>query len=345
MPILQDVVPHDKLHHDLWDESNFDLNFLVLVLTSCIIATLGLLINSAGVIIGAMIIAPLMNPLRGLALGALLADQHLLRRSLITLSSGITLSIVTSAILGTGFQIPALSFGSEILARTQPTLADLGVALAAGGVSGFAKIRPKVSDVLAGTAIAVALMPPLCVVGIALSQGALAYSSGAFLLFLTNLLGITLSCIVTFIWGGYAPNPRSMRRALLWFITLTGALVIPLSASLIALIQQEQLKATIKDLLKRETITLGQQAQLVDIQLFRPALFGNQTPDRVTVTVTQQSGKEVTARQIQELEAFLAKRLNRKVQLVVRAFEYREITADQAGFSQPSRMSHRHTTP
>jgi uncharacterized membrane protein len=216
-------------------------------------------------------------------------------------------------------------FSYKSLARTQPTLADLGVALTAGGVSGFAKIRPKISDVLAGTAIAVALMPPLCVVGIALSQGAFAYSGGSFLLFLTNLLGITLACILTFIWGGYAPDFRRMRRALLWFVSLTAVILFPLSISLISLIQQEQLKASIKYLLKRETITLGQQAQLIDIQLFRPTPFGAQNPDLVTITVSQQSGKEVTPRQVQELERFLQQRLKRPVRLVVRAFEYREI--------------------
>jgi uncharacterized hydrophobic protein (TIGR00271 family) len=329
--MLRDRVPAEVLHQDLLDASILDLNFLVLVVTSCIIATLGLLINSAGVIIGAMIIAPLMNPLRSLAWGTLIADQVLLRRSLLTLGAGTALAIVTSLILGWMFQIPALSFGSEILARTQPTLADLGVALAAGGVSGFAKIRPKVSDVLAGTAIAVALMPPLCVVGIALSQGAWAYSSGSFLLFLTNFLGITLACILTFIWGGYSLNARDMRRALLWFMCLTGLIVVPLSLSLIALIQQEQLKASIKDLLQRETITLGQQAQLVSIQLFRPTLFGGRTPDRVTVT--QESSHEVTPQQVAELEKFLARRLNRSVQLVVRAFEFQSVTSD--AISQP----------
>lgn len=330
MPILRDRVPPEILHQDLVDASIFDLNFLVLVVSSCIIATLGLLINSAGVIIGAMIIAPLMNPLRSLALGALLADQVLLRRSLLTLGGGTVLAIATSALLGSLFQIPALSFGSEILARTQPTLADLGVALAAGGVSGFAKIRPKVSDVLAGTAIAVALMPPLCVVGIALSQGAWDYSSGSFLLFLTNLLGITLACILTFIWGGYALNPQHMRRAVGWFACLTGLLFIPLSFSLVALIQQEQLKATIKDLLRRETITLGQQAQVVDVQLFRPTLFGRTSSDRVTVIVAQETGNEVTPRQVSELEKFLEKRLKRSVQLTVRAFNFQSITSDTA---------------
>jgi len=324
--------PPEKLHQELLDDSSLNLNFLVLVVTSCIIATLGLLTNSAAVIIGAMIVAPLMNPLRGLALGALIADRILLRQSLFALGVGTVVAILTSALLGGLFQIPALSFGSEILARTQPTLADLGVALAAGGVGGFAKIRPKVSDVLAGTAIAVALMPPLCVVGISLSQHSLPYSSGAFLLFVTNLLGITLACILTFIWGGYTLDLRRMRQALLWFVSLTSILLVPLSIGLISLIRQEQLKAVVKEILQRETITVGQQTQLVNLTLADPARPWEQAPKRLTLTLTltNKSGQAVTPRQIQELEKFLERRLDKKLTLVVRVFEFQEVTSDQA---------------
>lgn len=323
-----DREPPEKLHQELLDDSTLNLNFLVLVMTSCIIATLGLLTNSAAVIIGAMIVAPLMNPLRGLALGALSVDRTLLRQSLLTLAVGTVLAILTSGLIGGLFQIPALSFGAEILARTQPTLADLGVALAAGGVSGFAKIRPRVSDVLAGTAIAVALMPPLCVVGISLSQNSLAYSSGAFLLFLTNLLGITLACILVFIWGGYNLDSRQLRRALLWFVALTGILLVPLSLSLVALIQQEQLKATVKELLQRETITIGRQTQLVSITLSRPTFFWEKMPNRVLLTVTNRSERPITPKQVQELENFLEQRLGEKLKLVVRIFEFQEVTTD-----------------
>ncbi len=329
MKPLSDLEPPEKLRQELLDDSTLNLNFLVLVVTSCIIATLGLLTNSAGVIIGAMIIAPLMNPLRGLAFGALIADRVLLRGSLMTLAVGIVLSIFTSGLIGGLFQIPSLSFGSEILARTQPTLADLGVALAAGGVSGFAKIRPKVSDVLAGTAIAVALMPPLCVVGISLSQKSLPYSSGSFLLFLTNLLGITLACILTFIWGGYTLDRPKLRRALLWFVALTGILLAPLSIGLTRLIQQEQLKAAVKELLQQETITFSRQAQLVNISLFRSGFLWQEEPDRLIVTVNSPSGKPVTPKQVQELEKFLERRLGKRFILVVRAFEFREVTTEQ----------------
>lgn len=100
------------------------------------------------------------------------------------------------------------TFGSKILARSEPTLLDLGIAIAAGSISGYAKVEPKISGSLAGTAIAVALMPPVCVIGLGLSQANFSLSFGATLLYLTNLLGITLSCMLTFLIAGYTSVDR-----------------------------------------------------------------------------------------------------------------------------------------
>lgn len=71
------------------------------------------------------------------------------------------------------------AYGSEVLARSKPNLLDLGVAVAAGGISGFAKVQPKISATLVGTAIAVALMPLVCVIGLGLSQADWSLSLGA----------------------------------------------------------------------------------------------------------------------------------------------------------------------
>lgn len=74
---------------------------------------------------------------------------------------------------------------------------DLGVAVAAGGISGLAKVQPKIAETLTGTVIAVALIPPICAIGLGLSQCKIALRSGATILYLTNLLGITLACMLT----------------------------------------------------------------------------------------------------------------------------------------------------
>ncbi|MCF3577255.1 TIGR00341 family protein [Planktothrix agardhii] len=191
-----------QMRQDLIAESTLCFNYIVLVITACLIATFGLLSNSTAVIIGAMLVAPIMLPLRGLAFGLLKSDQELSRRGIISIIVGTVVALILSMILGkvTGIQ----DFGSEVLARTEPTLIDLGIAVVAGGLSGFTKVEKGISDAVAGTAIAVALMPPLCVVGLTLSQGFFDLSYGATLLYLTNLIGIALACMIVFILAGYS---------------------------------------------------------------------------------------------------------------------------------------------
>lgn len=320
----------DTLYQELLTDSELNTNFLVLAVSACVIATLGLLMNSAGVIIGAMIIAPLMMPLRGLALGALEADVKLLTRSLTTLAIATVVAIIISGLVGRIFGVPALSFGSEILARTQPNLADLGVALAAGGVCGFAKIRPQISDAVAGTAIAVALMPPLCVVGICLSQGDFAAAGGAFLLYLTNFLGITLACILVYIWGGYAIDIRKISFALVWFVSLTGALIVPLFISFINLIQQKQLEAIIKEHLKQRTVTFGQQTELTRVDV-KWSLPGSKKPSQLFLYVQEISQEEpLTPNQVRKVEEFLKKRLNKSFKITVLVSPFIKVTADES---------------
>ncbi|NJK37368.1 MAG: TIGR00341 family protein [Oscillatoriales cyanobacterium RM2_1_1] len=275
-------------------DSNLSFNFTVLVITSCLLATLGLLSNSAGVIIGAMLVAPLMLPLRGLAFGALEGDTELFRRSLTTLGIATLTALALSTILGK--LIGLQEFGSEVLARTQPTLIDLGVAVVAGGLSGFSKVRTGISDAVAGTAIAVALMPPLCVVGLTLSQGFLQESYGALLLYWTNLLGITLACMMVFVLAGYA----RANKALGWAFLMTGGLFLPLGISLIRLLNQANLEATLKQVFQEETKT-GQRVELLQTNVFW-------TDRPIQVYLRVRSKDPVTPTQVQLVQEFLAQK-------------------------------------
>ncbi|WP_017720565.1 DUF389 domain-containing protein [Kamptonema formosum] len=319
----------EKLRQNLLEDSQPDLNYFALTISACLIATFGLLSNSAAVIIGAMIIAPLMLPLRGLALGALEGDVVLFRKSLISVTAGTGIAIALSGLVGRAFNLPASEFTPEILARTQPTLADLGVAVAAGAISGFAKIRPKISDALAGTAIAVALMPPLCAVGISLSQAYWAGSWGAFLLYLTNLLGITLACMLVFIWGGYYLEGSKLGRALGWILALTGILIVPLFLSLWALLTKAAVQATLKEKLLRETITVGQQ-----VDLMKPIeVDWNKHPPEIYLSVRAKT--PVTPKQVSEVEDYLYRKLGRRFSLVFQVSQIKEIRS--TGTSPPTR--------
>lgn len=299
---------------ELVEESTLDLNYVVLILGSCVIATLGLLSNSAAVIIGAMLIAPLMFPIRGVAFGALEGNVVLFRLGLIAIVVGTLLAIALAWFLGSLVGLP--EFGSEVVARSKPTLLDLGIAVAAGGISGFAKVQPKVSATLAGTAIAVALMPPICVIGLGLSQADWSLSLGATLLYLTNLLGITLSCMLTFLMAGYTPLDRA-RKALGWALAFTGILLIPLGVSFVELTRQAQLEASLKRALLNRTITF-QRVELIKSD-------ANWLSDPPQVRLTVRSSEVLTPKQVRLLEQFVEKEMGQHFTLIFEVSQVEEV--------------------
>ena len=174
----------EDLHERARRDATLSVDYFVLVVASCLIATLGLLENSVAVIIGAMIVAPLMGPIQSFAYAGLGGDTGLLRKSLLAVAIGSLLAIALSWLVAAIVAFP--SYGSEVAARTRPTVLDLAIAIAAGGVAGYARVRPSVASTVAGTAIAVTLMPPLCVAGLLFGVRAWHEAMGALLLFGTN---------------------------------------------------------------------------------------------------------------------------------------------------------------
>ena len=301
---------------ELLTESTPDLTYFILTVGSCAIVTFGLLSNSAAVIIGAMIIAPLMLPIRGVAFGALRGDVQLIRRGAISLALGTLVAISLACMMGWLVNFP--HFDSEILARSKPTLLDLGIAVAAGGISGYAKIQPKVSASLAGTAIAVALMPPVCVIGLGASQGDWSLSQGATLLYLTNLLGITLSCMLAFLLAGYAPLKRA-QRALIWTVLLTAILLIPLGFSFAKLVQQARLEVSLKEALLSRTLTFQR------VELLRSNT--NWLTDSLQVRLSVRAQETVTPKQVKLLEEFVSREMGQSFTLIFEVSQVEEVRA------------------
>ena len=304
-----------KLHRELWIDANWNTNYIVFTISACLIATFGLISNSTAVIIGAMLVAPLMLPLRALAFGALEGDFSLFRKAFLSIIGATIVALFLSSLAGHLVDIP--EFGSEVLARTQPNLVDLAIAVVAGGISSFAKVRQGVSDALAGTAIAVALMPPLCVVGLALSQEQFYFAKGAFLLYLTNLLGITLSCMVVFILAGYT----EVSHALGWTFALTTILVLPLGASFLQLVRQAQLTSEITNKLINETITVGEGVNSIKIEV-------DWTKNPPIIYIILQADKDITPNQVALVEEFIEKKMNQPFEVVFIVSKVNRVTAE-----------------
>jgi uncharacterized hydrophobic protein (TIGR00271 family) len=317
--IHRKLTPHqiEEIRKGLLEESTTDNTYIVLIVGSCIIATLGLLSNSTAVIIGAMIVAPLMLPIRGIAFGALEGNITLFRKGFTAIIIGTTLATALACFIGLLVGLP--QFGSEIISRSRPTLLDLGIAVAAGGISGFAKVQPKISGSLAGTAIAVALMPPICVIGLGLSQANWQLSLGATLLYLTNLLGITLSCMLAFLLSGCTSFKRA-KKALGWTLGFTAILFIPLGVGFFQLVRQARLEASLKQALISRTITFQR------VVLLNSDVNWLINPPEVRLSV--RTKEAITPTQVRLLEEFLAKEMNQPFTLIFEVGEIEEVRRD-----------------
>lgn len=162
--------------------------YFIMNILSAIIASYGLVTNSAAVVIGAMLVAMMLGPITGVALAIIDHRMPLLRKSLITVFLGISLVVLVGFIVGWLHKDQPLT--AEILSRTQPTSMDLMIALAGGTAGAYAMVSPHLSVAVVGVAVATALVPPLAASGILFANGEMQMGLGALLLALTNIIAI-----------------------------------------------------------------------------------------------------------------------------------------------------------
>ncbi len=162
--------------------------YFVMNILSAIIASYGLIANSAAVVIGAMLVAMMLGPITGVALAIIDYRMPLLRKSLFTVAAGGFLVIFVGYVVGWLHQGQPLT--AEVLSRTQPTSMDLMIALAGGTAGAYAMVSPHLSVAVVGVAVATALVPPLASSGILFANGEMALGFGAALLALTNIIAI-----------------------------------------------------------------------------------------------------------------------------------------------------------
>lgn len=252
-----------------------DRDYVLLVLLSCVIATLGLVLDSGPIIIGAMLIAPLMSPILAAALAMVQGDLKRLGRAALSLLLGVALAVGLSAALGWGTAASGAAFyaelPAEILSRTRPTLFDLFVALAGGLAASYALVQPHLSATLPGVAIATALMPPVCVIGLGIARGRPDVSGGALLLFLANLAAILFASAAVFASVGFGPRLVAQRRvvvprALLFSAVLLLLVVVPLALFMLQAVRDSAEDWTIRTTLAQELAGMGDDSNLVGFE-------------------------------------------------------------------------------
>ena len=226
-----DKVDHRAVIEQVHEESGWSAHFTFMTLMSAGIAVLGLLLSSPAVVIGAMLISPLMGPIVGFGFGLALFDFADVRRSMTTLALGILMAMLFCALIVA--LSPLQTVTSEIAARTRPNLFDLMVAVFAGLAGTYATIRGR-QGAIVGVAIAVALMPPLAVMGFGLATFNWTVLWGSTFLFFTNLMAIgVMAALLARLYGfGHQLSPRQTGLQATLVLGTILALAIPLGLAL-----------------------------------------------------------------------------------------------------------------
>ncbi|HII40236.1 MAG TPA: TIGR00341 family protein [Thermoplasmata archaeon] len=224
-------VSREELYSDVQEGSRVSSTFVTLVLLSTAVAAIGLLSNSIAVVIAAMVIAPLLMPNVALSLATTLGDIPLAKGALRANALGIFLAIAFAAVIGLIAGVnPSIP---EVALRTHVGLADIALALVAG-VAGSLSVTTRLSSIMIGVMVAVALLPPVVAFGMLLGARLWAPATGALLLILVNLIGINLAGVMTFLVEGIHPlrwwEADRAKRATWFAIPLWVALLAVLVA-------------------------------------------------------------------------------------------------------------------
>ncbi len=246
----------DELVPDGIEFYGYLTRFTMLLVLSAGIASFGLLADSAAVVIGAMLVAPLMTPITAVAAATVMARNARLLRSLAVVGLGTAAAIAVGWFTAfiTGTEVTSVTeLPAEVQARTFPGLLDLGIAVTAGAAAGFILPRRSTTSALPGVGIAVALVPPLATVGITLEVGAGTQAANAMLLYLTNLAAIIFSASVMLILAGFRPTTlgarRSLRRRVAITLLAVVAVAIPLTLHTREAIRDTTLRRSVTDAL------------------------------------------------------------------------------------------------
>ena len=195
--------------------SNWDFDFLILIFLATLLAALGLVVDSAPVVIGAMLVAPLMAPMLGIGMSVVQGNRIMADRCLVTVGRGFLLAFATGCAVGIFRMVFASGLTDEMLKRGAPNVIDLVVAFVSGVVAAYAFGRPHLLSVLPGIAIASSLVPPIAASGLSLIAFNFEVAVGAVLLFLSNFVAIVLGSAFA-LWIVGMRGPREVNPFTEW---------------------------------------------------------------------------------------------------------------------------------
>ncbi|GAB4543434.1 MAG: hypothetical protein Fur002_15420 [Anaerolineales bacterium] len=310
-----DKVEREKVIEEISAASFASFDFYLLVVLSCSIATMGLVTNSPAVIIGAMLVAPLMSPIIGLGLASITGKARLAEDALSALLRGAALAVILSALMTlVNRNLPFVvlqDLPSEVLARTHPSPIDLVIALAGGLAAAYAMTRPNISAALPGVAIATALMPPLCTIGVGVALERWDVAGGAALLFLANAVTIAFAAALVFFLRGFAPRRENEQasRALMISAALLLLLLIPLSFYSIKFFNEASENRNINEVVNAKISEMS-GAELLELKVERGQ-------NELNMVLTVRTASLLRYEQVVALQKAIATELQQQVSLKV----------------------------
>ena len=330
--LLEEEARLEALHRSYDGEARLNESFIVLTIGASLIASLGLLANNAAVVIGAMVVAPWILPLRVAVFAVLIGQAKLLSRSLVTLAAGAGITLILSLALGLIARSQGVlvveALPEQVVTRLEPNTFDLGIALAAGAIATYAKVNPGAVSSMAGTAIAVALVPPVCVMGLMLSGPDITSAQGPALLYAANLLGILIGGIsVLAIREPYFRQKLRQRRRSRLPVLLALGLAMLVGQKLYGRyeqyrfklkreVAQKQIESGIRYYLKNETLTFGANdaVELEKIVFDWPDYWEQNRAPTFQVVVRSLDPKLPSYKQVQNIQDTINRRLSGQFQ-------------------------------
>ncbi len=313
-------IPFDQRREiisDITDSSSPGFDYFLLVILSTSIATLGLITDSPAVIIGAMLVAPLMSPIIGIGLASMIGRRTLLKSAVSALLRGALMAVGLSALLTfINSYLPFVSLHElplEIISRTHPSPIDLMIALAGGIAAAYSLTEERLSAALPGVAIATAIMPPICTVGIGIALQRWDVAGGALLLFVTNAVTIAIAAAFVFFIRGFNPYPlernRKLPPSLQFSIVLIVVLLIPLTFFSISFVKQAAEYRNFNQILIEKVSEIN-NAELVDFTT-------SQTDETIDIEMTIRTNNPLRYEQVIALQESIVDSLNQPVSLRV----------------------------
>ncbi|MEW6528968.1 MAG: TIGR00341 family protein [Candidatus Micrarchaeota archaeon] len=299
-----------EVYNEIKDGSKPSRDFFIMLSIATVIATLGLLTNSVAVIIGAMLVSPLLMAVLAISLGAMKGDILLFWDGMQGMAKGAGLSLLIAIIIT--LLVPNQNITAEILARIRPTPLDLLVALASGLAGAYAICRKNISAVLPGIAIAVAVLPPLSVVGIGVATRRLDVAVGGGLMFAANVIAIDFAASFIFWLMGFGPrlsliSEKEMMNRLKTSIVLLLLILIPLAWVMYESINKANTEATIEQVL---------HAQIDGIEYARITDFNYEWQNNgLKISATLESPKDISQDKANEIKIALEKNLRTSVNI------------------------------